>query len=263
MKITLLLLSILLIHTVTCQRRGPWRGMRPPPRRLPPCIEERLRSIAPNLPNYRTPEIPAIRPPEVPVAPCKIEAPSTLEAVAQLVQNIPKPDIPTADLYQNVLLSPNIFGMMPNQMPNQIVPNQIAPNQIVPNQMLPTQIAPNQIVPTHIVPNQIIPNRLLPPEIPRNYQIPMQNLQYLNLLIPKPEIREIPVEIPRAEKIIVQPSPTVEAEQPCPCKSPPSMNPFLPAASPVSPWMASNFPAVSSQSRSHFLRKIPIPPPTV
>ncbi|CAH4032640.1 uncharacterized protein LOC123715273 [Pieris brassicae] len=43
-------------------------------------------------------------------------------------------------------------------------------------------------------------------------------------------------------------------------------SPFLPAASPVSAWSPCNGllpPVIPSQSRNHFLRKIPIPPPTL
>ncbi|CAF4922838.1 unnamed protein product [Pieris macdunnoughi] len=43
-------------------------------------------------------------------------------------------------------------------------------------------------------------------------------------------------------------------------------SPFLPVASPVSAWSPSNGllpPVIPSQSRNHFLRKIPIPPPTL
>ncbi|XP_031770348.2 BCL-6 corepressor-like protein 1 [Galleria mellonella] len=55
---------------------------------------------------------------------------------------------------------------------------------------------------------------------------------------------------------------------PCSCPSPaPLVNPFLPAASPVSalaPPTSNMLPPINpTQVRSHFLRKIPIPPPSL
>ncbi|CAK1548910.1 unnamed protein product [Leptosia nina] len=50
-----------------------------------------------------------------------------------------------------------------------------------------------------------------------------------------------------------------------PCSSP--LSPFLPSASPVSAWAPPTSsllpPVIPSQTRNHFLRKIPIPPPTL
>lgn len=52
------------------------------------------------------------------------------------------------------------------------------------------------------------------------------------------------------------------AYESCPQQS--NVNPFLPAASPISPFASTNFlPPTPCQSKGHFLRKIPIPPPTL
>lgn len=66
----------------------------------------------------------------------------------------------------------------------------------------------------------------------------------------EPEIIRVPVPYP------------VPVKEECPSFS----SPFLPLASPVSAWAPSNGllpPVVPNQSRNHFLRKIPIPPPTL
>ncbi|CAG4963822.1 unnamed protein product [Colias eurytheme] len=82
-----------------------------------------------------------------------------------------------------------------------------------------------------------------------------------NVPMRRPEVVHVPVPYP------------VPVREPCPVKetclppSLPSISPFLPAASPVSAWSppTSNLlpPVIPSQTRNHFLRKIPIPPPCI
>ncbi|XP_059062619.1 uncharacterized protein LOC131855377 [Achroia grisella] len=123
-------------------------------------------------------------------------------------------------------------------------------------------------------------------------QLPMRSLADLKLqprpiigqqIIEVPAIQEIAVPMPMAP--CVSPVPevfSVPCSQPvvpnkvypypysAPCAYPapaPIVNPFLPAASPVSamaPPTSNMLPPVNpTQVRSHFLRKIPIPPPSL
>ncbi|XP_032525109.2 uncharacterized protein LOC116776115 [Danaus plexippus] len=77
-----------------------------------------------------------------------------------------------------------------------------------------------------------------------------------------------PVAFPPVPEITIPcPVPPV-LQEPCPCREPAALvSPFLPAASPVSAMAppTSNLlpPVIPSQNRHHFLRKIPIPPPTL
>ncbi|XP_047541570.1 uncharacterized protein LOC125074318 [Vanessa atalanta] len=79
---------------------------------------------------------------------------------------------------------------------------------------------------------------------------------------PTPEIFTAPIPYPVSSPVQNKPG--------CGCScsaSAPLVSPFLPSASPVSAWAppTSNLlpPVIPSQVRSHFLRKIPIPPPTL
>ncbi|XP_038217585.1 uncharacterized protein LOC119836353 [Zerene cesonia] len=98
------------------------------------------------------------------------------------------------------------------------------------------------------------------PEILTN--IPCNRPEILtNVPMRRPEVIHVPVPYP------------VPVRESCPVKEsclPPSLplsSPFLPAASPVSAWAPPTSsllpPVIPSQTRNHFLRKIPIPPPCI
>ncbi|XP_022115526.1 MAP kinase-activating death domain protein-like isoform X2 [Pieris rapae] len=115
------------------------------------------------------------------------------------------------------------------------------------------EMAPNLV--QNMVPNFI---QNMAPKLVQNVAPKVQNMspnliQNLQPNFPcqrEPEVIRVPV-----------PYPVPVQEQ---CSSFPS--PFLPAASPVSAWSPCNGllpPVIPSQTRNHFLRKIPIPPPTL
>ena len=89
--------------------------------------------------------------------------------------------------------------------------------------------------------------------------------------VPAPSIPAAPLPMPVAalQPEILYPLPLLQEKcSCCSCASPaPLVSPFLPAASPVSAWAppTSNLlpPVIPNQSRTHFLRKVPIPPPTL
>lgn len=120
----------------------------------------------------------------------------------------------------------------------------------------------------------IAPNALLQNTVLQN--APCQQKQVLyqapRNVVAQQNVVEYPVEMARLlQNVPVAPCGGPVAmvqEKPCPCSTPaPLVNPFLPAASPVSaiaPPVSSMLPPANLNScRCNFLRKIPIPPPTL
>ncbi|CAH2083844.1 unnamed protein product [Euphydryas editha] len=134
------------------------------------------------------------------------------------------------------------------------IPREInLPNARLVEQKYPCQM--ERMIPMEIVPQ--IPNLSVYPTAPPP-AVPLPQMLYLQhtpeVVLPNSYSVPTPV-FERRGRTCVGPSPA------------PIINPLLPAASPVSAWAppTSNLlpPVDPSQVRSHFLRKIPIPPPTL
>ncbi|XP_026316375.1 uncharacterized protein LOC113227623 [Hyposmocoma kahamanoa] len=119
--------------------------------------------------------------------------------------------------------------------------------------IVPANVLPSGVVPTNLLPNAYLPANMLP-------TMPICQQQV------KPRLVEA-VDVPRrvcANPVPVK-APVVIKEQPA--LPAPLVNPFLPAASPVSalaPTTSSLLPPADyNNCRCNFLRKIPIPPPSL
>uniref|UniRef100_A0A1E1WPN3 Uncharacterized protein n=1 Tax=Pectinophora gossypiella TaxID=13191 RepID=A0A1E1WPN3_PECGO len=140
-------------------------------------------------------------------------------------------------------------SILPSGAPNFMLPNSVVPNLMAPNVMLQNGLTPN-LMAQNLLQSVIVPNSLAP-----NGRAQIQNVpcpQYVEY--PQIDARQVMPMVPQL----------VPMEKPIPERL---VNPFLPAASPVSalaPTTSSLLPPADVKNcRCNFLRKIPIPPPTL
>lgn len=157
----------------------------------------------------------------------------------------------------------NYPNVLPNIVPANVLPNAYMPPNVLPNSYIPANMLPNSYIPANMLPNSVIPANMLP-----NSYIPTNMLPNVPICPKqvKPRLVEA-VDVPKricANPVPIQ-APVVIKEQPA--LPAPLINPFLPAASPVSalaPTTSSLLPPADyNNCRCNFLRKIPIPPPTL
>ncbi|CAH0717140.1 unnamed protein product, partial [Brenthis ino] len=178
--------------------------------------------------------------------------------------------------FQNIFVPGYNERAMPIRMPNgRLAYEEIKPTNI-PVMQLQREIdvsnvrvlQPNNAYPQETiyfkspeVISQVVPNIPVFPNVPVTAPAPT----------PVVPMAQLPMALPPAQPEIVYPYPAVQEKSNCPCSAcaapAPLISPFLPSASPISAWAppTSNLlpPVIPSQSRSQFLRKVPIPPPTL
>lgn len=191
---------------------------------------------------------------------------------------------PMMGSFQNIFLPGYNERAMPVRMPNgrlayeEIKPANIPVMQLqreidVPNVRV---LQPNNAYPQETiyyknpeVISQVVPNIPLVPNMPVTAAAPIMPMAPMPA--PVEPMAPLPMSLPPAQPEIVYPYPAVQEKSNCPCSAcaapAPLISPFLPAASPISAWAppTSNLlpPVIPGQSRTQFLRKVPIPPPTL
>lgn len=154
-----------------------------------------------------------------------------------------------------------LLNLPANVFPTAYLPSNTLPNAYPPANVLPTAYLPSNLLPSGYLPANLLPTGYLPSNFLSNVPICQKQCQ--------PKLVEA-VDIPKrtCETCACQ----APASPPVVLKEPPVLpqrlvNPYLPAASPVSalaPTTSSLLPPADYRKcRCNFLRKIPIPPPTI
>lgn len=175
-------------------------------------------------------------------------SPANLESIKQKKIAAASKNYP----YANTALANEYYSnVSPNVVPVNVLPNAYMPANVLPSGVTPANLLQNAFIPANMLSNAYMP--ALP-------TVPICQTEV------KPRLVEA-VDVPKrvcANPVQVTP-PLVIKEQPVLPAS--LVNPYLPAASPVSALAptTSNLlpPADFKNCRCNYLRKIPIPPPTI
>lgn len=144
-----------------------------------------------------------------------------------------------------------LANALPNIMPATVLPSGIMPANVLPSGIMPANVLPNAYMPANVFPNAYVPPTVLP-------NVPIYQTQVMPKLVEAVDIPKRVNPVPVNPTFVITEQPVLPA---------PLINPYLPAASPVSALAppTSNLlpPADLNNSKCNFLRKIPIPPPTL
>lgn len=163
----------------------------------------------------------------------------------------------------NVIIQNGNQMILPKNMVVQRRPGTVLPKNVVIQNGGEATLPRNVVVRKNEMPRRVVvQNDNFAVRLP---QMRVSEVVQQNVLIPQPKVAEyVPM---RQEKVLIsQPKVTeyvTASQQRGPVRN---ENPFLPAASPISPLTAlssSGIPTATPQSRGQYLRKIPIPPPTI